>query len=196
MQDLLNEVLRNDHVGKGSLTRYAIAKRDIQLLKFLLQCKKDTSKDTESKRSKDSVHNDFLFAVERGDIDMIALLVSMMGVELPLDSFVKESGADEAEKPKYYQGLSINGRKMKKWAQKRADNDKYNTLDNDDTPPLLEAIRAGGLAATEWFLSDTPLRLYKEFGADNSNDPRLKTLAKAQGGFDQAVGAWLGRRSA
>lgn len=124
---------------------------------------------------------------------MVAEMVKIGGAELPLDSMVKRSGVEAMEKPKYYPGLSIGGRKMTKWAQPRGGNG-YN-IPNDTTSPLLQAVYHGGIAATEWFLSDTPLRLYKEFTSNNSEDPRLKALAKADGGVDQAVASWLQQRS-
>ena len=121
-------------------------------------------------------------------------MVKGAGVQLPIKAFVKHAGVKEAERPKYYPGLSIGGKKMTKWAQER--DHRYTTdFENEKTPPLLLAAHSGCLATTEWFLSDTPSRLYKEFGADSSEDPRLKILAKAPQKYSQAVDSWLHRRS-
>ncbi len=120
-------------------------------------------------------------------------MIKISGAELPLEILVKQSGVQEEEKPKYYQGLSIGGKKMTKWARERGGSG-HDTL-NESTPPLLQAAYQGGLAAVEWFLSDTPLRLYKEYAANNAADSQLKTLTKAHGGLDQVFSTWLKQRS-
>lgn len=120
-------------------------------------------------------------------------MIKLTGAELPLDALIKQSGLQEEKKPKYYQGLSIGGKKMTKWARERGGS--YQRAMGESTPPLLQAAYQGGLAAVEWFMSDTPFRLYKEYGANNANDPRLKKLAKARGGVDQALSTWFKQRS-
>ena len=166
------------------------------MLRFLLESSKEIAKNIDEDKFSSFSSSDFEIALEKGYAEGIAEMIRISGGELPLDSFVKQSGVEDAEKPKYYQGLSIGGKKMKKWAQQRAAGSRrYNTAMEDSTPPLLQAAHQAGLAATEWFLSDTPARLYKEFGSNNSNDKRLKMLANAPGGFDQVVDSWLGRRS-
>lgn len=119
-------------------------------------------------------------------------MIKFTGAELPLDALIKQSGIHEEKKPRFYQGLSIGGKKMTNWARERGG--AYQRA-LGSTPPLLPAAYRGGLAAVEWFLSDTPLRLYKEYGTKNVNDPRLKTLTKAHGGLDQTFGTWLKQRS-
>ena len=136
---------------------------------------------------------DFQFALKHGFIEEVSEMIRIAGAELPLDALVKRSGVQEEEKPKYYQGLSIGGKKMKNWARKRGDS--YQRAMGESTPPLLQAAFQGGLAAVEWFLSDTPFRLYKEYGANHADDPRLKKLAKAHGGLDEAFSSWLKQRS-
>lgn len=137
--------------------------------------------------------SDFHFALEHGFIEELSEMIRFTGAELPLDELIKQSGIQEEKKPKYYQGLSIGGKKMTNWARERGGS--YQRAIVESTPPLLQAAHQGGLAAVEWFLSDTPFRLYKEYGTNNANDPRLKTLAKAHGGLDQIFGTWLKQRS-
>lgn len=182
--------------GKVSLIRYALIKRDGSLLRFLLHCGKTTS-IASTKYAKNSVagftSSDFQFALEHGNVEALTEMVKFAGAELPIEALVKQSGVKESDRPKYYPGLSISGKKMTKWAQEGGGRGTSN-ISNDAIPPLLQAAYYGGLASTEWFLSDTPLRLYKEFGINNREDPRLKILSKAHGGFDQAVASWLRRR--
>jgi hypothetical protein len=61
------------------------------------------------------------------------------------------------------------------------------------TSPLLYAAVLGSLESVEWFLSDAPTRHYVDFGKSKTarEDPRLKHLSQAPGGFDRAVSKWL-----
>ncbi|KAL9611524.1 MAG: hypothetical protein Q9167_003849, partial [Letrouitia subvulpina] len=172
---------------------YAIASKNLDLLNFWLQCCKEATK-----MKQDGGVEQFLgfdakevdFALKNGHIEALAQLIGYAGAELPLDAMVKQSGIEDTEKPRYYQGLSIRGRKMTAWAREHRERG-YNTASSEKIPFLLQAAKAANLPAVEWFLSDTPFRLYREFGANNKDDPRLKTLAKAHGGFEQAVSSWL-----
>lgn len=180
-----------------SLIRYALIKHDVSLLRFLLHCGRESSfaaTDYAKLSFAGLTSSDFTFSLEHGNIEALTEMVRIAGAELPIEALVKQSGIKESDRPKYYPGLSIGGKKMTKWAQAGGGRGTGN-LPNDAIPPLLQAAYRGGLAATEWFLSDTPFRLYKEFGTNNSEDPRLKILAKAYGGFDQAVASWLRRNS-
>jgi len=136
---------------------------------------------------------DFQFALEHGFIEELSEMIKITGAQLPLDALIEQSGIQDEKKPNYYQGLSIGGKKMTKWARERGGG--YQHAMGESTPPLLQAAHQGGLAAVEWFLSDTPFRLYKEYGTKNANNPRMKTLAKAHGGLDETFGSWLKQRS-
>lgn len=183
--------------GKVSLIRYAILMHDVSLLQFLLHCGKESSIATTEQAKKSfakSISSEFKFALTHGNVEALAEMVSIVGAELPIEALVKQSGIKESERPKYYPGLSIGGKRMTRWA-KEGGGRWSSDIHNDAIPPLIQAAYHGGLAATEWFLSDNPFRLYKEFATNNFEDPRLKVLAKAQGGFDGAVASWLQRRS-
>lgn len=183
--------------GKVSLIRYALIRHDRSLLRFLLHCGRESSfaATNYAKSSCAGLTNlDFTFSLEHDNVEALTEMVRIAGAELPIEALVKQSSVKESDRPKYYPGLSIGGKKMTKWAQEGGGRGTGN-LPKDAIPPLLQAAYHGGLAATEWFLSDTPFRLYKEFGTNNSEDPRLKILAKAYGGFDQAVASWLRRNS-
>ncbi len=62
-------------------------------------------------------------------------------------------------------------------------------------PPLLHAARLGSLESVEWFLSDAATRCYSEFAENNRSDKRIQNLAKAQGGLEASISAWLNLRS-
>jgi hypothetical protein len=65
------------------------------------------------------------------------------------------------------------------------------------TPPLLHAALGGNLEVVEFFLGDTPHRLYGEFGKSKaaSEDPRLKHLLNSRIGFERIISKWLGADS-
>lgn len=198
VQEIFTKAVAYRHPSQLSLARYATVKQDLQLLGFILERGKDAIKSETSGKFDSSPgldSNDFHFALERGNIPVLVEMIKNTGPELPLDALMSQSGVEPAEKSKYYQDLSIRSKKIKKWAQEGANRNKCERVMEDATPPYLQACRVGSLAATDWFLSDAPFRLYNEFGAANSEDPRLKTLARAHGGFDKAVGGWLKQRS-
>ncbi|KAL8950980.1 MAG: hypothetical protein Q9222_003014 [Ikaeria aurantiellina] len=177
--------------------RYAIVNRDIALLRFWLECCREANKMKKNKSSNITTGfdtYDFDLALERGYIEEIGEMIKYSGAELPLEALIQKSGLDKTEKPKYYQGLSIGGKKMTGWAREQGGSSYRNAV-NEKTPPLLRAAKAGGIAAVEWFLSDTPLRLYKEYWDKNKDDERLAKLADAPGGFEKVVGSWLKQRN-
>jgi hypothetical protein len=45
--------------------------------------------------------------------------------------------------------------------------------------------------SVEWFMSDAPMRRYKEFAEANKHDKRIKTLQETGKGFDHTIGTWL-----
>jgi hypothetical protein len=48
---------------------------------------------------------------------MLSIMVKSTGVGIPLNALVKKSGVELETKPKYYQGLSVGGKKRADWAQ-------------------------------------------------------------------------------
>ncbi|KAL8679791.1 MAG: hypothetical protein Q9186_003956 [Xanthomendoza sp. 1 TL-2023] len=170
--------------------------RNMALFRFWLQCCEEAMKMKCKYRPAPFSYQpqDLKIALQRGYLEEIAELIKFAGAELPLDVLIKNSGVEEAAKPKYYQGLSIGGKKMTAWAREQGGGASRNAM-ADSTPPLLQAAHAGGLAAVEWFLSDTPLRLYREYGEKHKDDERLQKLAEAPGGFERAVGSWLKQRN-
>ena len=62
---------------------------------------------------------------------------------------------------------------------------------NDKNPPLLEAAFERSIDSVVWYLSNAPMRHYKEFAETYKTDKRLQYLAQANGGFDKAFSTWL-----
>ncbi|KAF4472702.1 ankyrin repeat [Fusarium albosuccineum] len=137
-------------------------------------------------------HNDFMWAVEHGKSHQLALVIKRTGAGIPLDHLVKKSGVELKQKPRYYQGLTVYGKKRKDWAT--AGRNMVVRTTGVKTPPLLHAALAGSLESVEFFLGDAPHRLYSEFGKSKAarEDSRLRHLKDSPGGFDRAITKWLG----
>ncbi|PWI66622.1 hypothetical protein PCL_04760 [Purpureocillium lilacinum] len=136
--------------------------------------------------------SDFRWAVENGKTRLLGLIIKRTGAGIPLDHLVKKSGVEIKKKPRYYQGLTVYGKKRKDWAT--AGRSMVTRTTGLRTPPLLHAALGGSLEGVEFFLSETPHRLYGEFGKSKvaRDDPRLKHLKESPKGFERAISKWLG----
>ena len=181
---------------RWSLIRYTIAKNDMAMLKFLTEFGNGLAKskaDDESLKVFTCSKSDFDFAVRLGRTEMIGHFLAATGACLPLQKLVDTSGVVIQEKPKYYQGLSVYGKKRKDWADRSRGLRRAPV--EEDVPPLLSVIFEGNLESTEYFLGDAPLRRYKEFAAANKDDKRIRVLDQAEGGIDQVLSKWLTDRN-
>ncbi|KAH0595957.1 hypothetical protein MHUMG1_06507 [Metarhizium humberi] len=135
---------------------------------------------------------DFRWAVEHGKTQMLSLIIKRTGAGVPLDHLVKKSGVEVKEKPRYYQGLTVYGKKRKDWAN--AGRNVVSRTSGMKTPPLLHAALEGSVDGVEFFLGDKPHRLYAEFGKSKAahEDSRFKHLKDSPGGFNRAISMWLG----
>tara|TARA_R110002033_G_scaffold137455_1_gene176715 strand:- start:12 stop:416 length:405 start_codon:yes stop_codon:yes gene_type:complete len=113
-------------------------------------------------------------------------------VGIPLNALIKKSGVEIKTKPRYYQGLTVGGKKRADWAQ--APGGEVHAVE-ERVPPLLQAAHVASIDAVEWFMSDAPLRRYKEFAESNKHDKRIKTLMETGKGFEKTIGGWLDAKS-
>ncbi|ROV91315.1 hypothetical protein VSDG_07762 [Cytospora chrysosperma] len=137
----------------------------------------------------------FWLAVRKGRLEMLANMIKWGGAGLPLEKLVKKTGLELKEIPKYYQGLSVYGKKRKDWAT--AGRRVIPQTQDSAESPLLYAARHGSMESVEWFLGDAPLRNYLDFGESKAakEDARLKHLSQLSGGFEKAVTRWLGSQN-
>lgn len=49
--------------------------------------------------------------MNHGKTQMLALIIKRTGAGIPLDHLVKKSGVELKQKPRYYQGLTVYGKK-------------------------------------------------------------------------------------
>lgn len=195
----------NETAGSAaSLIEYAISKDDVDLLVWLLRVGQEIK--AKNKPADDSNDNsqspltftvsacEFELAIQLGRLRCLAELIRHSGAGLALDALVSKSGVDPVERPRYYQGLSVYGRKRADWA---AAGRGSRVLDQSQVgcPPLLVAARIGNLESVEWFLSTAPLRCYMEFASSFKNDERFKRMAGTKTGIEGLIRSWLGVRS-
>ncbi len=93
-----------------------IRDNDMQRLKFLLEVYEHWS--TQQCDPDDEVSGfysfpdaEFKLAVELGRVEMLGEIIRRTGAGLPLEHLVKDTGVELQVKPRYYQGLTVYGKK-------------------------------------------------------------------------------------
>lgn len=178
-----------------SLTGYAVWKDDVELLKLLISMGEEIlsrQKDAQKSSIYNILHSDFVMAMRLGRLRCLEEMIKRTGAGLPLDKLAEESKVEVKETPKYYQGLSVHGKKRADWAA--AGRGVPVTRSIQMSPPLLLAAREGNLAAVEWFLGTAPGRHYTEFARAHKKDARLKKLSMSDKGMEQSILDWLDSR--
>jgi ankyrin repeat protein len=188
----------------NNLLELALAKRDMQLLTFLLDLYEEYmgqlgSTDTKNLdhlgRNLLQQHLHLSRALSFADPYMLAELIKRTAIGLSIDHLALEHGAnDTTSASKYYQGLSVHGRKRKDWAD-AGRNTSGNEESGPQVPPLLQAAFSGTLEQVEWMLSDAPLRCYKHFAQAHQDDKNLQKFQSTTIGFEGALKGFLNNRS-
>lgn len=135
---------------------------------------------------------EFQVAIEYGRIELLAEMIKHTGAGLELESLVKQSDVKYREKPKYYQGLSVHGKKRPGWIN--AARGTYSQTVSDNDVPVLSAAFKGSLQCVEWFLSDAPARHYLDFAEAYKHNKYIEHINKKSGGFEKLLKKWLGAR--
>lgn len=180
------------NVPRG-LLEYAIWKDDTSLLNFLLELGQDlTNREAGGNSTIYSVHERaFQLGIILERLNCLRILISRTGAGLPIAQILARSGIKE-ERPKYYMGLTIRGKKRHEWSS----NNAWSTsLDHEETPPLLAAAFYSKLESVKWFLSKEPVENYLAFAKTHEQDGQLQRLAGSAGGVERAIKNWLGSRS-
>ena len=174
--------------------QHCVEINDLETLSFALDLanhyrSQEPDQHDEGDRSHDFYDSAFRSAVKKGRTALLPELIKKTGAGLPLEQLVQGTGTELKEKPRYYQGLTVYGKKRKDWAQNQRSFGSHSI----QTSPLILAAVAGCIESVEWFLSDTPLRHYSDFSTSKmaSGDPRIKHIAQSPGGFEAAVLKWL-----
>jgi hypothetical protein len=177
-----------------NLVQYATWKDDVQLLVFLLDLGRELSaKSGSSEQTIFTVEQwDLTMAMQLGRLRCLAELIKRTGAGIQFDKLAEQSGVEIKEKPKYYQGLSIHGKKRADWAA--AGRGVLPVEPEEEKPPLLVAAREGNLEAVEWFLGTAPGRYYSEFTKAHKHDKRIQRLAMGKLGVEGSITNWLSIR--
>lgn len=181
--------------NKHSLFKLAAITRDERMMKFLLDMKLGVGNaDVEDLLlSLDDQRQEVEIAMRKGDTNMLRLLIKSRGTMMPLHHLAQNSGIVVEDKPKYYQGLSVYGKKRRDWAQRGQD--AYSMDRSDRGSPILAAAFYGHIDTLEWFMSDTPGRMYFEFTESFKEDPRIRVLLSKQDGVKTALEKWFSTRA-
>ena len=183
----------------GNMIEIALVRNDIHALSALLDLSEEFTDKVGEPHTADRNVADGHITVQRalhfGKPHLLAELIKRTAVGVSIDKLALEHKAnDTTEKSKYYQGLNVNGRKRKDWAD-AGRNSAGMDHTGPQTPPLLMASYHGSLEQVEWFMSDTPLRCYKQFEQTHQDDKRLQRLSQVPGGFEGMVKRFMNTRS-
>ncbi|TGO46320.1 hypothetical protein BCON_0331g00030 [Botryotinia convoluta] len=177
----------------SSLFDYAVEQDDMKMFKFLLDIASEQkalmAKHEDDRRCYSLDTSIFNKALSKGRTTMIAEMIKYCGSGVPFGKLVSASGVELKTKPRYYEGLSIGGKKRKDWAQPPTHIQDFDHFEGR-FPPLLEAAQMGNIESVEWFMSDAPMRHYKEFAERNKDDLRIRTLESGKG-FENTISKWL-----
>ncbi|KAI0889471.1 ankyrin repeat protein [Annulohypoxylon maeteangense] len=184
---------------RKTLLQFVISENDAKGFDFLINLNVHFAREEPVGDDNDEENRFYMFpqryfdhALWLGRTEMLASVIRRIGAGIPIEDLVKKSGTELNVKPRYYQGLSVYGKKRSDWA--KAGRNLVVKATGSKIPPLLSAALQGSLESIEWFVSDTPMRHYVEFGKSKvaKEDVRLKHLTEASGGFDRAISKWLG----
>jgi hypothetical protein len=103
-----------------SLLQYAVDSDNMALARFILQLERElvvlpVNQDGNLTRD---IKVAFYDAVRRGRTSILAEMIRITGAGIPFDNLAKRSGLEIKEKPKYYQGLTVGGKKRADWAKR------------------------------------------------------------------------------
>lgn len=188
--------LEKENDNYYTILGHAVVMNDMGLFKFIVQIGAEQqallAEEDDDQKSYTIPRDIFQKAIKLGRTDLLAEMIRLTGVGIPLNELVKTSGVELKTKPRYYQGLTVGGRKRADWAQ--APGGTVHVIE-ERIPPLLQAAHVGSIESVEWFMSDAPMRRYKEFAEENKHDKRIKTLHDTGKGFDKTISAWLDAKS-
>lgn len=104
--------------GKRSLYKHCLDMDDSSGLKLLLDWAQHWGTQKFPGEDPDEADEAFTFpledyqwALDHGKSQLLGLIIKRTGAGIPLDHLVKKSGVEMKQKPKYYQGLTVYGKK-------------------------------------------------------------------------------------
>jgi ankyrin repeat protein len=187
---------KHDLTYRDTILEHAVQTNDMPLFKFIMELGAEqealVAEEEDDQKCYTVSSSVFHYAIKLGRTAILAEMIKASGVGIPLNQLITSSGIEIKTKPRYYQGLSVGGKKRADWAQAPGHS---SWVFEEKTPPLLQAAHVGSLDTVEWFMSDAPMRRYKEFAEANKADKRIKTLDESGKGFEKTIATWLNAKS-
>ncbi|RAL04303.1 ankyrin repeat protein [Aspergillus ibericus CBS 121593] len=174
----------------ADLVHYTVWKNDVDMLEFLLQLGQElTERDTMVETKIYTVSTSaFRLAIGKGHLGCLEAIIKYTGADLPIDNLLQGSGIEIKEKPRFYQGLSVRGRKRADWVA--AGGGMISEREEQETP-LLTAAFSGSLPSVQWFLSSAPVKNYVEFIKGHEQEDKLKLLSESINDLEGPLTGWI-----
>ena len=154
---------------------WAIAKNDQALYEKIISLAKSLPTPVEKaagaglRRYAIDNQNALCMAVRLGRTDVLDELMRSCSFGIPYDKLRKNDPTlREEEANKYYQGLTIRGRKQKAWVESA--NPNGHTSSFYVFKPLQQAICMANMATVDWLYSERPWTCFQRFISDNAPD--------------------------
>ncbi|KAK2757575.1 hypothetical protein FQN54_004544 [Arachnomyces sp. PD_36] len=196
------EMLINDtkYRGRVPLSKYAVKRNDSQLFTLLIQLGEElVARERRRGGGTERVATWYLpdyslgEAAKYGRIEMMEQVIGATAAKLPLSKLAEKYGVRDtvAEKPKYYQGLTVRGKKRKGWVA--ADHSLSEDGDEEGSYSYLltELVYSHNVDTIKWCLSGAPLKVYMAYIESHQDDKRIQELQKAPGGIQPVIENWL-----
>ncbi|PYI05666.1 ankyrin repeat protein [Aspergillus sclerotiicarbonarius CBS 121057] len=177
------------------LVHYAIWKNDVDLLEFILQLGQElTQRDNTVETQIFTISTSaFRLAIKKGHLGCLEAIIRYTGAELQADNLLQDCGIKvKEEKPRFYPGLSIRGKKRADWA---AAGRGMTGLRQRQEDPLLIAAFLGSLSSVQWFLSSAPIKTYVKFIKGHEQDDKLKLLSQSVEDMEGPLMGWIQSRN-
>ena len=200
--DHFKSMVENAFSGtRNSLLQYAILKDDQRMFAFLVELgqnllSREKPNELDPARNlldQETIHS----ALRLGRLGMVQQAIKTTGYLLPLSKLTTGTNDDDEEdegtrrKPKYYQGLSVYGKKRKDWAAPQNENPAAH-YDPGVNCPLKSVTASDNLEAFKFFYEGGVLASYMGFLNKYKNDKRIRFLSRREGGIEGVLKTWLG----
>ncbi|KAL5611825.1 hypothetical protein BROUX41_000600 [Berkeleyomyces rouxiae] len=197
--DRLSSTPKAMEMERGSLYHFLIRHDRVEDANvFLDLCLKyaPLEKDGEGEpRVFDIDEDDFIQAISAANTSILETMITKTGAGIPVDRLVKAARLDAKDPPRFYQGLTVYGKKRKDWATHgRA------VLVRDagvQRSPLLIAAENASLNSVRWLLTDAPREMYLHYAASDAAKahPSFKHLVAEKGAFEAALDSWMRKQA-
>lgn len=156
---------------------YAIVKDDMMLIQLLLRLADQYEENGAWKLVRvEKTAEQFSFAFKLGRIHMLEYLMETITFGIPYSRLEKKDEEHQKARPKYYEGLTVDGRKRGDWVNRSFP--AYSNTGDSLRKPIQAATVCGNLESIKWLLSDRPLICLRNFLAKHPSSRHARLLQK------------------